>query len=94
MTADQQVDMSQVDAAIDAWQAVTEEMTGKIVEERQPWVSSVTGDAIKHFAYGTDDDNPLWTDAVLRGEDATRQNPGAAGIRLRQPLPDPSRRAR
>ena len=62
MTAEQQVDMSQVDAAIDAWKAVTEEMTGKIVEERQPWVSSVTADAINHFAYGTDDDNPLWTD--------------------------------
>ncbi len=63
MTAHQQVDMEQVDAAIDAWKAVTEEMTGKIVEERQPWVSSVTEDAIKHFAYGTDDDNPLWTDS-------------------------------
>ena len=62
MTADPQVDMSQVDAAIDAWRAVTEEMTGKIVEERQPWVRSVTVDAIKHFAFGTDDDNPLWTD--------------------------------
>ena len=62
MQGDPQVDMAQVDAAIDAWKAVTEEMTGKIVEERQPWVSSVTEDAIKHFAYGTDDDNPLWTD--------------------------------
>ena len=62
--AAEQVDMSQVDAAIDSWQAATEEMTGKIVEERQPWVSSATEDAIKHFAYGTDDDNPLWTDTA------------------------------
>ena len=70
MTAEQQVDMSQVDAAIDAWKAVTEGMTGKIVEERQPWVSSVTGDAIKHFAFGTDDDNPLWTDAAYAAKTA------------------------
>lgn len=62
MQADQQADMAQVDAAIDAWQAATEGMTGKVVEERQPWVSAVTGDAVRHFAYGTDDDNPLWTD--------------------------------
>ncbi len=68
MKADQQVDMSQVDAAIDSWQAVTEEMTGRIVEERQPWVRSVTEDAIKHFAYGTDDDNPLWTDPAHAAE--------------------------
>ena len=75
MTADQQMDMSQVDAAIDAWQAVTEEMTGKIVEERQPWVSSVTGDAIKHFAYGTDDDNPLWTDPSHAGKGRAQAPP-------------------
>ena len=67
MKAEQQVDMSQVDAAIDAWKAVTEEMTGKIVEERQPWISTVTADAIKHFAYGTDDDNPLWTEPAHAG---------------------------
>ena len=62
MTEDQQTNTEELDAAIDAWTAITEEMTGKVVEERQPWVSSVTGDAIKHFAYGTDDDNPLWLD--------------------------------
>lgn len=63
-TADEQPDNEQVrvDAEIDAWKAVTEEMTGKIVDERQPWVNHVTEDAIKHFAYGTDDDNPLWSD--------------------------------
>ena len=76
MTAEQQVDMSQVDAAIDAWKAVTEEMTGRIVEERQPWVSSVTGDVIKHFAFGTDDDNPLVDRCGLCGQDRKRQGPG------------------
>ena len=74
MTAEQQVDMTQVDAAIDAWQATTEGMTGRIVEERQPWVSSVTEDAIKHFAYGTDDDNPLWTDAAYAAKTAHGRN--------------------
>ena len=68
MTAEQQVDMTEVDAAIDAWKAATEAMTGKIVEERQPWVSAVTDDAIKHYAYGTDDDNPLWTDPARAAE--------------------------
>lgn len=29
---------------------------------RPPWVSAVTRDAIRHFAWGTGDDNPLWTD--------------------------------
>ena len=88
MTADQQVDMSQVDAAIDAWKAVTEGMTGTIVEERQPWVSSVTEDAIKHFAYGTDDDNPLWTDpayAAKAGKGRT-QAPPAFAIVNRYPI--------
>lgn len=54
----------QADEEIDAWQAVTEGMTGKIIEERKPWVTFVTEDAIRHFAQGTDDDNPLWTDPV------------------------------
>jgi len=53
---------ARIDAEIDAWTAVTEQMTGKIVEERKPWISGVTADSISHFAYGTDDDNPLWTD--------------------------------
>ena len=75
MTAEKQRDMSQVDAAIDSWQAVTEEMTGRVVEERQPWVSSVTGDTIKHFAYGTDDDNPLWTDTGYAAKTAHGRNP-------------------
>ncbi len=75
MTADQQVDMSQVDAAIDAWKAVTEGMTGTVVEERQPWVSSVTEDSIKHFAYGTDDDNPLWADPAYAARTAHGRTP-------------------
>ena len=88
MQAEQQLDMSEVDAAIDAWKAVTEDMTGKIVEERQPWVSSVTEDAIKHFAYGTDDDNPLWTDPAHAANSGTgrTQAPPAFVIVNRYPI--------
>ena len=88
MTTEQQVDMTAVDAAIDAWQAATEGMTGKIVEERQPWVSSVTGDAIKHYAYGTDDDNPLWTDPARAAEtgEGKVQAPPAFVIVNRYPI--------
>src|SRR3984893_19246863 len=52
-----------VDAHIDAWKAATERLTGEIGEERKPWVTEVTADAVRHFAQGTDDNNPLWTDS-------------------------------
>ena len=29
---------------------------------RRPWVSTATSDAIRHFAWGIGDNNPLWTD--------------------------------
>ncbi len=29
---------------------------------RRPWVSAATRDAIRHFAWGIGDDNPLWSD--------------------------------
>ena len=56
--------LKEIDEQIDAWTAVTAEMTGKVVEERKPWITSVTEDAICHFAQGTDDDNPLWTNTA------------------------------
>ncbi|MEE9196257.1 MAG: MaoC family dehydratase N-terminal domain-containing protein [Alphaproteobacteria bacterium] len=55
--------MAEIDAQIDAWVERTRELTGTEVREREAWNSDVTADAIRHFAYGTDDDNPLWTDA-------------------------------
>ena len=58
-----QVDPAVVDVQIDAWVEATRALTGKVVEERKPWLTEVTGDAIRHFAHGTDDDNPLWLDA-------------------------------
>jgi acyl dehydratase len=62
-TTGNDVNLDAINAQIDAWKSVTEGMTGNVVEERKPWLSSVTQDAILHFAQGTDDDNPLWTDS-------------------------------
>ncbi|MDP7241701.1 MAG: MaoC family dehydratase N-terminal domain-containing protein [Rhodospirillales bacterium] len=54
--------MEEIDARIDEWVAETEKLTGKEVRERETWNYDVTADSIRHFAYGTDDDNPLWMD--------------------------------
>ena len=51
-----------IDDQIDAWVALTNKLTGQEVRERETWNHDVTADSIRHFAYGTDDDNPLWTD--------------------------------
>ncbi len=51
-----------IDKQIDEWVARTREMTGTEVRERESWNHEVTADAIRHFVYGTDDDNPLWRD--------------------------------
>jgi acyl dehydratase len=52
----------EIDAQIDKYVARTRELTGHEVREREPWNTEVSADAIRHFAYGTDDDNPLWRD--------------------------------
>jgi acyl dehydratase len=52
----------EIDAQIDEYVARTRELTGQEVREREPWNTEVSADAIRHFAYGTDDDNPLWRD--------------------------------
>ncbi|MFQ6017350.1 MAG: MaoC family dehydratase [Kiloniellaceae bacterium] len=52
------------DARIDEWVARTRALTGKAVREREAWNHDVTADSIRHFVYGTDDDNPLWRDAA------------------------------
>jgi acyl dehydratase len=33
-----------------------------IARSREPWVKTVTRDAIRHFAWAIGDDNPLWTE--------------------------------
>ena len=40
----------------------TKKLVGQKYTERAPWLNVVTQDAIRHFAYGICDDNPLWTD--------------------------------
>ena len=62
MNAPVQIDRKETDRQIDVWVEATQGMVGKIVEERQPWVEKVTDEAIRHFAHGTDDRNPLWLD--------------------------------
>ncbi len=56
------VSTQEIDARIDEWVVRTKQLTGKEVRERETWNHDVTADAIRHFAYGTDDDNPLWVD--------------------------------
>lgn len=42
---------------------MTQVLEDRLVERpRPPWVSVATRDAIRHFAWGIGDDNPLWTD--------------------------------
>jgi hypothetical protein len=48
-----------VEGKIDEFIARTRKMTGTEVREREPWNSEASADAIRHYAYGTDDGNPL-----------------------------------
>jgi amino acid adenylation domain-containing protein len=38
-------------------------LNGQIIQEREAWNTEVTAQAIRHFAYGISDDNPLWLNA-------------------------------
>jgi acyl dehydratase len=53
----------EVAARIDEFVAKSRELNGKEVRERDAWNTEASPDAIRHFAYGTDDGNPLWLDA-------------------------------
>jgi len=48
---------------IDAFVVESRRLIGQVTKERQPWNTEVTADAIRHFAYGISDDNPLWLDS-------------------------------
>ncbi len=54
---------SDAEARIEEFVSKSRELTGKEVRERGPWNNEASEDAICHFAYGIDDDNPLWIDA-------------------------------
>jgi acyl dehydratase len=56
------VNMDEINRQIDVWVEATKELTGKECRERETWNYDVTPDTIKHFCYGTDDDNPLYLD--------------------------------
>ena len=57
-----EVNMDEINRQIDAWVEETYKMTGKEARERETWNYDVTPDTIKHYCYGTDDDNPLYID--------------------------------
>lgn len=49
-------------AKIDEFLVKSRALTGQEVRERTSWNTEVTADAIRHFAYGISDANPLWMD--------------------------------
>ena len=57
-----EVNMDEINKQIDEWIEKTEKLTGTEVRERETWNTDVTSDTIRHFCYGTDDDNPLYMD--------------------------------
>ncbi len=61
MATDRSIDPS-IDERIDEFIARSRELTGKEVVERSAWNTDVNADAIRHYAYGTSDGNPLWLD--------------------------------
>lgn len=68
-----------VQSRIDEFVARSRELTGKVVRERTAWNTTVTADSIRHFAFGTSDDNPLWLDPeyAARGPYGTLAAPPA-----------------
>jgi acyl dehydratase len=56
------------EAKIEEFIARSRELTGKEVRERGPWNNEASADAIRHFAYGIDDGNPLWVDPAYAAE--------------------------
>lgn len=49
--------------SLPAYAQASRRLIGESVVERQQWNSEVTADAIRHFAWGISDDNPLWIDS-------------------------------
>jgi acyl dehydratase len=56
-----------IERAIDEFVTRSRAMTGREVVERTPWNTEATPDAIRHFAYGSSDGNPLWLDPAYAG---------------------------
>ncbi|MFQ5683523.1 MAG: MaoC family dehydratase N-terminal domain-containing protein [Candidatus Binatia bacterium] len=62
-----------IDERISEFAARTQKMTGKEVREREPWNTEASADAIRHFAYGIDDGNPLWLDPAYAATTAYKK---------------------
>jgi acyl dehydratase len=62
-----------LEAQIDTFVERSEALTGKEVRERECWNTLASRDAIRHYAFGTSDGNPLWLDP----EYAARASHGA-----------------
>jgi acyl dehydratase len=62
MMGTEAIDPRVIDQQIDEFVQRSRELTGKEVTERTPWNTEVTADAIRHYAFGTSDGNPLWLD--------------------------------
>lgn len=52
----------EAEAQIEEFATQSRALVGKEVRERGPWNNEASLDAIRHFANGIDDDNPLWLD--------------------------------
>jgi acyl dehydratase len=52
-----------VEAQIDTFLERSRALTGGEVRERECWNTLASRDAIRHYAFGTSDGNPLWLDA-------------------------------
>lgn len=64
---------SDIDKRIDDFIARTRELTGSEVRERESWNTEASADAIRHFAYGTDDGNPVSLDPVYAAKSRHRK---------------------
>ena len=49
-------------SSVEHFVAESRRLVGTVVKERPLWNTVASKDAIRHFAYGTSDDNPLWLD--------------------------------
>ena len=62
-----------LDASIDEFVAGSRKMNGQVCHEREPWNTLVSADAIRHYAWGISDDNPLWIDREYAGKSSFGQ---------------------
>ncbi|MFQ5829818.1 MAG: MaoC family dehydratase N-terminal domain-containing protein [Candidatus Methylomirabilia bacterium] len=60
--------MNVTEAQIDEFVSRSRALTGKEVREREAWNTVASPDAIRHFALGTSDGNPLWLDPAYAGK--------------------------